>query len=50
MKKRTCKGWWLMVLFMWDALFRRKYDYGKWDQDNTPSYPHKREDTIHRGD
>ena len=31
-------GWWLMVLFMWDALFL--YELPVW----------KREDDIHKGD
>jgi hypothetical protein len=40
-------GWRLMFWFMWDAVFHRSSDaYAKWDQDQAPSYPHKREDQL----
>jgi hypothetical protein len=39
----TRRGWQLMFLFMWDAIFHRKprssEAYAKWDQDSSPSYP-----------
>jgi hypothetical protein len=48
------RGWQLMFLLMWDAIFHRKPDphiqramelsnqaYADWDQNNTPSHPPK---------
>ena len=53
-KATTWAGIRLMILFMWDAVFHRKPDPHmhramELDQDNAPSYPHKREDAMHNG-